>query len=225
MNATQLFPPEEVQPDDKDLSALTAQHLKRIADGFRDLETAVTVTQSKVNPIDKAIAGLPGCLKAKRPSAHDHDTYETYVDAVKSVLDQQALEFIPDKTFTQGPNGIEDKDVAFKPLADIAESTEFLLKLVGSHIGYERKRDLVLPLLKAAHKTRSDALRGLRRGETPQRRMLRDHAHLLNLLEHTCTSYLKAKDSASDEVAIAFFTDPSGTVRPITVHLKRDVNR
>lgn len=225
MNATQLFPPDEVQPDDGDLSALTAQHLKHIEDGFRDLETAMTVTKSATNPVDNVIAGLPERLKASRPAGEDNDTYETYVDAIKSLLDNQAREFIPDRTVVQGPDGVDVEEVRFKPLANIADSTEFLLRLVGSQIGFERKRELVLPLLKMAHKARVDALRHLPHGETPRRRILRDHAHLLNLIEDTCTNYIKAKDSFSDDVAVGFFTDGTGTVRPITVRIRRNFNR
>lgn len=225
MNATELFPLDQVQPEDADLSALTTKHLKRIADGFRDLETAVTVTKSTKNPVETALASVPARLKERRAAGQDHDTYETYVESVKSVLDEQAADFIGDKLPVVGSDTVELKDVPFQPLSDIADSTAYLLNLVGSRIGYERKREFVLPALKAAHKARSDTLKHLRRGETPQRRMLRDHAHLLNLLEHTCTSYTKAKDTASDTVAVGFFTDPSGKVRPITIRIDHAVNR
>lgn len=225
MSTTPLSPTDEYQPDDEELSALVAENLKRIEKGFRDLEDAATVTGATANPVDNMLSGLPERLREAQADDADGGAYEAYVATVKSLLDDQAREFVPDVSVEPGPDGIEIGAARFQPLADIADSTNFLLRLIGSHIGYERKRELVLPPLKAAHESRVDALRHLPHGETPKRRMIRDHAHLLNLLEDTCSNYLKAKDSFSDEVAVGFYTDANGTVRPITVRIRDHVNR
>lgn len=228
MPATPAFPPDTPRPDDDELKALTVNHLKRIEEGFRDLEIAIEVAKSNTNPIDEMIQGLGPRLKKKRADNDENgsQTYETYVATVRELLDEQALSLIPDKKIVKRNDGHFDaEDVPFPALAKIAESTEFLLKLIGSEIGYERKRELVLPLLKKAHKRRVDALRHLPRGITPRRRMFRDHSHLLYLLKKTCMSYINAKDAFSDEVTVGFFTDGSGIVHPIRVHISNDANR
>lgn len=225
MSTTPLSPTDEYQPDDEELSALVVENLKRIEKGFRDLEDATTVTGTGANPVDNMLTGLGERLREAQVDDADGGAYEAYVATVKSLLDDQAREFVPDFSVKQGSDGVEIDQVRFPPLAAIADSTNVLLRLIGSHIGYERKRELLLPPLKATHQSRVDALRHLPHGETPKRRMLRDHAHLLNLLEDTCNNYLKAKDSFSGDVAVGFYTDPNGTVRPITVRIRGHVNR